>query len=306
MTRFLVLFCILSLWPLPIRAASCCGAGGGGTAIILGDDRSLSAFGISYSSVIGDTDDRGEAIFRSDKNKDYSFTAAVQHTQVYKSFWQFGLRIPYVQRTRELNNQNSSASGLGDLLVYGAHEAWPLEYYSKWKPRGFIIVQCEAPTSPSVYDSMSNLGDDIRGYGFWRPGVGVFLAKSRGAWDASLRADIKQPLAREFQLPSGARRTVAPGPNLDGVLSVGYSPKTMQSLRYGLSFGPSYQAAKTFSDAASSREQLLWNLGLSFGVLLSRIHSLQLLYNDQTVLGPSYNSILARTTSLTYEYRLPL
>lgn len=258
---------------------------------------------LSQSRTVGETDSRSDAIFRSSDNNEISTATALQVNRMFGEYSQFGLKVPYIVRERQIGETNAQSAGLGDISVFGAYELWPLKTYSSWKPRGFILGQIEAPTSPSVHDFNMRLGEDIRGQGFWRLSVGTFFARHWREYDASLRAEVKQALPRRFKTSLGHSRDIRPGPVLETSIGVGYSPNSLNKLRLGVALGPQYTAAKVFSDSLASQEQLVWNFSFSGGWLIRQDQSLSVTYSDQTLWGPSYNSALIRTLMLQYEWR---
>lgn len=279
------------------RGAACCGGGGSFPTLLLGDDRAQMGLSGAYSSVIGDAPATGRAVWRAPSDSESVSTTTASGAWLISDRWQLGASLSLVSRARSTLLSAAHSTGLGDLSCTAGFEAWPEYDFSNWRPRGFAYALLVAPTGGDVYTATAPFAVDARGKGLWHGEVGVYLLKSRGPWDASLRAALGHGLTRDLRSTDGTALTIRPGLDATVAFGFGYSPGE-GDWRCGLSINPVFEGT---SNVASSK--LAWNTGLDVSRVIERSWVISLAYTDQTLLGPAHNVSLDRSLALALRYK---
>jgi hypothetical protein len=289
-----------------IYAASCCGGGANFPGLITGESKSQLSTSISHSSVIGHTDSNKKALFHSDDNKERSQTFKIVGAFKLNEDFQAGLAVPVVRRSINRQGKNADSTGLGDVEVYGAYEFLPELTYSAWKPKGYFFTGLTLPTAPSIHEAeVIRFSERARGKGFVIAKAGLSFFKINGNFDFQFLAQIEKPFSREFE-NTGFTVEKDPGFGWSSLVSMGYSPFG-DNLRLGLSVAPSAKAAvRNKNNEVLSDSQFVWDTSLSASYLVSMEWTVSLTYNDQTILGPSKNAILTRSSTFLLQKRWSL
>jgi hypothetical protein len=277
--------------------------------VITTDSRAQLATTVSHGTVIGDVTGDGEAIFRSNRNRETSTTLKFDSAYSVSDYWQVSASVPVVKHYRGLGDTEASSTGLGDITVGGAWEFLPELNYSAWKPRGFVVAQVTAPTAPSIYDSTDPIGADVRGRGFWTPSVGMVFSKIHGHFDLLSSIEVHQSLSRKTNTAgAGGELTVKPQPGASLMVGAGYNLPT-RPWRFGLSIMPTYEGPIVTEGVGfknTSAPQYVWNISLQAAYLIESDWTASAAYTDQTLVGPAQNVALSRTFSVIFVHRWSL
>jgi hypothetical protein len=308
MRAILLLLSLSTLLPHSALSASCCGGGASFPSLITGDFWSQFNSSYAYSSVIGDADTGGRAIFRNKDNDEITQTMKVDGSYLIADYWQAGLSVPVVKREKKYYSSQSESTGLGDINAQVSYEFLPELLYSPWKPRGFVYAGITVPTAPSVYDFNDSLGADARGRGFYTFDVGISFLKTKGLWDYVAMASVSQSLNKQYSARSGERGMIYSSPGVMALVGLGYTPGSTSAWRLGGSLAPRYEGAKVVEGRTSTltEYQLVWDSMLSLSYLFEKEMSFSAQYLDQTLVGPAHNTTLSRTISLNLQRRFSL
>ena len=290
---------LLFFFTFRIFAASCCGGGANFPGLITGDYKSQFVSSINHSSIIGHTNSNKESIFHSKDNNERSQTLKLTGTMQVSDLWQAGLSLPIVRKSFNRPGNTNTHSGLGDIELHGAYEFLPEYSYSSWRPRGFLFVSATLPTAPSINDPDVILEvERARGQGFMVLKSGFSFFKVLGNWDFQLLGQLEKPFARTFQT-KGSSIQKHPGLGWSALASFGHSPFG-GDFRWGMAFAPSSKAAvRNSENTLLSDSQFVWDTTLSLSYLVNFDWSVNFNYTDQTILGPSKNATLSRSSALS-------
>ena len=287
-------------------AASCCGGGANFPALITGDYKSQLSAAFSTSAVIGHTDENNQSYFHADDNNEDSQTIRLIGSTMISERTQLGASLPFSRRVIDRSGVNRKDSGLGDIEFHGAYEILPEYGYSVWKPRGFLFSSLTLPTGPSIHDEeVVTSIERARGKGFTTLKTGLSFFKVWGNWDGQILAQVEKSFDRTFRY-SGQEVTKKSDLSWGALLAFGHSPFA-SDFRWGLSIAPYYRGAiKNQSDVELAESQLVWDANISLSYMFSFDWSVNLIYSDQTIIGPSKNATLSRSSTLSFQKKWSL
>ena len=287
--------------------APCCGGSSAIPTLITGDDRAQVQASISHGSIIGDAPNQGIPVFRSSTDSENLDVFNLAGAYRITDRTQAGLGVPIVSRSRQTSTAETSASGLGDVIVDFAYEALPDFTYSEWRPKGLVFLQATLPTGPSTYDSTLPFQIDARGRGFFTLGAGCAFLKTLSNWDFIFNLEVHRSFKRSITSQDGSGLTLIPSFGGTAMLGAGYSPGG-GSFRIGATLAPIYEGAMEVTGGiqSTSDPQLSWGTSIQAGYLIAEEWSAALNYTDQTLLGPAQNVSLSRSFALSIQRRWPL
>ena len=114
-------FAFLSLFNQAM-AGSCCGGGSSSTELMIGDTKSVWRTHYIDQTILADTDQSGKIKYRPENQLESLRTFSLSFSQRINSFWQWGANIPIVDKTRKIENNWESLSGLGDIKLNIGYE----------------------------------------------------------------------------------------------------------------------------------------------------------------------------------------
>ena len=158
-------------------ASSCCGGGGGNAQLMLGDTKSVWRSSYLNQSILGDSDSEQGVRYRPENELESIRTFTISHSYRFSDFWQVGLLVPIIEKSRRIGKDWKSDSGLGDLQFNLGYEFYPEFNRSSIISQGFIYSQITVPSAPSIYSTERNDLLDTRGSGHFYHQLGVILKK---------------------------------------------------------------------------------------------------------------------------------
>ncbi|OUR98520.1 hypothetical protein A9Q84_03665 [Halobacteriovorax marinus] len=252
--------------------------------------------------MIGQTYGDSEPVFFND-NKTYNTnTLSLKGAYLISSLWQFGLEASFLSKDNTYNSTAESNSSLADTSLSLTFELFPEEYFSVWKPRVFIFVRQLFPTGKSNYESDSELLSDVSGKGHYITSSGLILSKVYRSIDWQLFFEYKYLYKTKVNQMEIAGHT---GFTTGG--SLGLSPAGT-NFRLGVGITNFYFDSKEIlikNQKQASSEEQYWDSSFTVNYL-HKDSTYSLTYTDQTLLGPSQNTTLSRTISLSWLERWPL
>jgi hypothetical protein len=252
----------------------------------------------SGGRTIGRSRADGSAQFYREGNDESTSTTELSSAYALSDRWQLHGAIPANYRHRRIDSTAESHWGLGDVtagLSFEALEEWdnhPL------KPRAWLFFDVTAPTGRSIYDAPSPLATTSHGRGAWSGTIGTFILKVWSRWDAAFVAQHVRSLAASHTV-NGLNKSVQFGPITALTAVGGYN---MGPYRLGLTLGPTWEQA-TIIDNSRGGDKLWWSIGAQASRTMGPHWMISLSYNDQTVIGPTYNATLSRSAAVTIAYR---
>ncbi|MBS1984524.1 MAG: hypothetical protein JST16_10160 [Bdellovibrionales bacterium] len=271
-----------------------------------GDDRAQVGLSLANGFVVADPPVGGLPVFRNSATNEQIQTTTLAGAYRLSDRFQLGAEVPVVRRARAVSGVNYSKVGLGDLRASLGFELLPETYYSVWRPKGFAYLQLLAPGGKSIHDTTDPYQLDASSLGVWGLAAGVQFLKAWGSFDVLAAAQLQSFFAQSFRGPDGDFRLGA-GWGGSFLVGAGYSPGG-SDWRLGLSVGPSYQAAQSYSGARTGTvdEKLVWNPTFQLSWMPSSAWSLSASYTDQTLLGPVHNVLLTRSVAMSIQHRWEL
>lgn len=303
MIDFLIIGIAFLFFSGAATAAPCCGGTANIPSLISGDDSIQLTSTILSSQVVAEAPVGGGIKYRKPNDNETARTIKIDAATLVSDRWQAGISIPVTQRSRNRNNNEVSATGLGDVSFNLGYEVLPEWTYHPWRPKGIIFLTTTAPTGGSIYDAKELYRIDSRGRGFYSASGGLLLLKTWGVWDASLVAEVHRPFSRTLNNEVGTLR-LNPGWGTSGSLAVGLSPMN-GAFRLGISLSPNFDAAVRTEGLVSGKGEKvnLWTSAAQISYMASELLSLSLTYSDQTLIRASENTALTRSFALLAQKR---
>lgn len=284
----------------PVSAAPCCSSNAVAPALLTGDERLLLGASFSREVVVGDAPENGSLLLRARNDEEVTSTLRLDAAVLLEDRWQAGAIIPLMQRSISRAGLQDDATMIGDLRLNVAYEAIPEWEYSTWKPKGFVFTQLTLPTGRSIHESRTYSAVDVAGTGFVSLSFGALLVKRWSTWDVFLLPEVRYSFEREFRSQDDSF-SISPGWGAAVAIGAGWNSGAW---RTGLRLHPSYaQAATTRWVNAESRSahRLSWNTSADLSFMFDEDWTLAANYTDQTLLGPTVNSTLSRSFTLSLQ-----
>lgn len=286
------LIALIFLLSIKAYGASCCGGGSGAQFLITGDQRAQISLSQSQNNVIGDTNPSGESVFRNENNIERINRTNISGTYLFGEYIQVGVAANFQEKYRQtISGNNETNRGLGDLTLFSAYEFLPDLTYSVYRPRGFLTMELNVPTSPSVHDSESLMATDTRGSGFYSVSLGAHWLKVLGEHTLVSFQKIKVSKQEQF----GAQ-TIDPGPEYS--LGVSYSQMLTKSFSWNFGVTYQYKTGKKVIGSNLRESEYFFDTDLGVSYQISDDWGANLSYLDQTFIGPAKNTTLSRQISL--------
>ncbi len=292
----LFLFLTMPLLSTSAQAAPCCSGAVVMPTLITTDSKAQLAGRLMGTQAVGRSRMDGTSVFHRDGNTDNTVLWELAGAYALSPRWQIHGAVPVSLRARGIDSLKENHTGLGDVSAGGAFEALEELLFNPYKPRVWVFMDVTMPTGRSAYDDITPLAASVHGRGSWAATMGAFAGKTWGGWDAALSAQHGRSLPSRHDV-NGRSVLVRPGAVTALTAAGGHS---FGELRLGLSVGPTWEQ-RTMSDYSSSRDttdRLWWTVGAQASLMADDHWSFTASYNDQTLLGPTYNAVLGRSMGL--------
>lgn len=288
------------VWSEVAWAGPCCSAGGGKTALMMGHQQAQLEMGVSSHWLVGESTSSGENIFYTE-TKEWSGEASFSGSLRLSHHLQFSLSLPVAMKQASRADLSDEAYGLGDLRLGLGYEAYQ---NSEHDFRAFVYASITAPTGRSKNESNSRLEADALGKGFWTPGAGFILLKQFQSLDLSLSAEGRYSIPRNFDR-AGQNVYVETGFGTSAGINAGYTFVSLKDFRMGGRVTSHWQSGERNKTDLSDRTlaaRYVWDLGVDASIRPTPSLGLSLSYTDQTILGPTQNTKLARSLGFSLSY----
>lgn len=190
-----------ALAPALAEAASCCGGGGSGAAVLPKNAAALLDLSGDWERYDGAWDTTGDWVPDPPGVDLAQYRLSLSGGYRLAADWQVGLSVPYVWNSNGYPGRDVQSSGVGDSALslwweaYDERSAWRLLTAADWLPSVKLGVALTVPTGISPYDDVAD-SLLITGRGYYRADVSLMLDKSYRAWSASLSATYGVHLSR--------------------------------------------------------------------------------------------------------------
>ena len=282
-----------------LYASSCCVSNTSVSNLMILPANWQQTLGVSQGRVIGDVNEKGTSTFRNDKNKDVLNSVRFDLSYGWNLQYQSGVSLKYQNRSRELNGTEANESGWNDVGLFHAYRPVPLE-------RIWIFQTLNIPTATSTYESTSAMGVDARGTGTYISSIGVFGIYNLKEWDFTYGPEVHHSFGKTFK-NNDVTTEVGSFWGTSFSLGAGYIPWRSKS-RYGLSITPRFEEGKDLvlnGQKNEGKDSLVWDTSLNYTYTITAEYSVGLSYTDQTIIGPSQNTLLNRSLSFLFQTRWP-
>jgi hypothetical protein len=204
--------------PLPTKAASCHGGGGGQTLFVLPSEQNYQlGFSTSYRLTQGYFDPYGDYVANPENVSSNSKTLLLGNAFRLNEDWQAGFTLPIISNESIFPNQRLSATGLGDPAAEVRYTYWEDLHFLKYRPSLAFTAGLKLPLGTSVYNSSDPYGTNVMGDGFWIAHLGANASKKFAA--AKLSGEVTffnpfsktvtemrgKPVSNYYELQSGTR-----------------------------------------------------------------------------------------------------
>ncbi|WP_417336006.1 hypothetical protein [Halobacteriovorax marinus] len=285
-----------------IYAAACCGGSSAIPSLITGDNNSQFSLSQSMGTVVGRTYEKNRNVFYTD-NKEYkTFTTSLKGAHLITPLFQVGAGVSLVSKDNRDGTTKETKTLLGDTDLSLAYEYLPETFYSVWKPRGFVYLKHIFPTGKSNFETDTRLLTDVSGKGQHISSLGFVFTKIFRSIDWQIYNEFKY-----LHQESISNKEISHSYGDTQGLSFGYSPNN-GAIRTQLGLSRHHFQEKDILinnvNQVSNREEYYdFEVGLNYMINDS---TYSLTYSDQTIFGPTENTTLSRTISISWLERWPL
>ncbi len=287
-------------------AGSCCGGGGSSTELMIGDTKSVWRTSYIDQTILADTDQSGKIQYRPDNQLESLRTVSLSFSQRINSFWQWGANIPIIDKTRKVDNNWQSLSGLGDVKLNLGYEFLPEFNRSTFISQGFIFAQMSLPTAPSIYTTKRTDSLDTRGTGHFLYTFGGLLKKRQSFGQMILNLSLTFRPGQEFKDSFLSDESIQTESSLDHLVSLSQDIDITEKITGNLTISRNYTRNKITSVFSNSNQESLSH-PLSIGVNYSTDnYSYALSYTDEMLIPASYGHTLGRSFTIGIIKRINL
>jgi len=292
---FLFLF-INTVTISPSAASACCASSTAAPSLMTEDSKAQTTLSSSYSDTIGHSSDDGSSVFYNEERSDTVLRFRLSQTIALDDRWQISASTDLLRTEKKLSGARESTWAWGDTSLGASYEILPEYTYYPIRPRVFLSSATFLPTGRAADARSDRLGTNVSSNGAWGFAVSGHALKTWSRWDTSLTSQHVRYLSQTRTVGRNQVR-FNPGALTTVDLAGGFHSAVFGlPSRFGLSVGPEWQA--------SAAPRLVWNVGGSVSVTPHQDWAASLNYNDQTLLGPTYNATLSRQATLRLTKRL--
>ena len=292
--------------PGKIWAGSCCGGGGANAKIMTGQTKAVFRSFYQNQSILADS--RETSAFQARQTDEVESVETTTFSGSYRisELWQVGAALPIVKKTRSLNDEWTSAEGLGDAQLNLAYEFHPEYSRNQAITQAYVFFQTTLPTAPSLFDQSDKNTLYARGQGHYLYTSGLLALKRGGPHTFTAQGAITYRQPRKFK----------------GSVFGDQEVETAQSWNHNLSLTYAYDVNSTFSLYTSASRDFIENKATSvfigksqsslvyqasIGMVASLdVWDINLSYQDDLLLGNSRNHTLGRALALGLVRRIGL
>lgn len=275
-------------------AGSCCGGSAGSTQIITGPQKYVFRANYQNKTLLADTSTKYQIDPRGDYELESIETTNLSSSFKFNDFWQMGLSIPIVRKTRNINQNWKSKDGLGDISINTAYEFYPEYSRHQFITRGFLYFQLTLPTAPSLFTTKDKTLLDSRGQGHTLYTVGSLFQKQFKSGVFTLQGSFTFRKGDEFKNNYFSNNSIITKDSLDNTIQVGYAHDLTKELSLSSNISRSYQQ-KIASSAfiGEDRSSLIHTTSFGLNYSLNNF-DYSFIYSDDFMIGPNSNSVLGR------------
>lgn len=279
-------------------AGSCCGGGGPSTQIMLGETKAVFRSNFINQSILADSTSQSKINPRDDGQLETIQTLANSLSYRLNSLWQFGLSIPIIEKTKQVNNKWESLQGMGDISLNAAYEVYPEYSRNQFISQAFTFFQITLPTAPSLYTSKRIDLLDSRGQGHTLLTAGTLLRKKWGIQDITFQFALTYREGKKFKHSSLTNQSIQTQESWDQAFtladsfSINSNISLVTSLTHLLMQNKS---TSTFIGQDQSSSVTTTSIGIIYS---AEDWDYNLTYSDDLLIGPSQNHILTKSISL--------
>jgi hypothetical protein len=290
---------LLFFYKSSLFAGSCCGGGAGTTQLMLGSTKSVWRVQMQEQNVLADTNAQGKIIPRTQETSEAIRTYQISTSHAINELWQMGLVVPWIEKFRFMDESWQSEQGLGDLSVNLGYEFYPEYSRHQFITQAFWFLQITLPTAPSLFTTNRLDLLDTRGQGHTLYSTGLLLNKRLRTQQVVFQASVTYRENETFD---------------NGVLTKNLTIKTSPSIDHNLNISHSYFISDQWSTHFGISRTYIENKASSvfigekqsslvYPVIMGLIYGYEqfdfsLLYQDDMIVGPSFNHVLGRSVSL--------
>lgn len=276
-----------------IAGSACCSSGAFFPSLVGSDDWAQLGTSFQGSTVIGSSSSDGESTFLNDQESDRSMSQQIYGGLRLFGEWQAGASFGWYGRERNVYEASESSMGLADTLMHLTYDPLP-----EWAISASLLI----PTAPNPYESRESLRTDSFGRGLWTPSISGVYRESWAPWDLHASSSLRFAVGRDFERPVLGEVSVESIWGLSAVMGAGYQ-WNLWRLRSGLSMGVHWDEGVQERDRFQVRSagyRMVWDVTADVSIPLPLETRLLMSYKDQTLMGPTQNSELARSISLSF------
>lgn len=287
-------------------AGSCCGGGAGVTQLMLGTTKAV--FRASYANQTVLADSNAGSVINARNNSQLESIKTISTSMNYRTSYlsQIGFAIPIIEKTRNINNEWESEQGAGDISLNVAYELIPEFNRNQLINQFFVFTQLTLPTAPSLFTTKRIDLLDTRGQGHFLYSVGGLARKSYGFHDLTFQTVFTYRAPQTFKGGILTEQETKTTSSLDNILSLAHSYSFNSTFSTNAVISRSYIDNKANSVfIGKSQSSLVYQS--SIGVIYSTDnYDFSFTYQDDFLVGPSYNHILGKSLSVGLIKRLSL
>jgi hypothetical protein len=302
----LILTSFLLTLALKTFAGSCCGGGAGVTQLMLGTTKAVFRASYANQTILADSNEG--ALIRGRSDSQVESIKTINSSMNYRTgyFSQVGFALPIIEKTKNINNEWTSEQGTGDLSLNSAYEFLPEFNRGQLISQGFIFGQVTLPTAPSLFTSQDINFLDTRGQGHYLYSTGVLLRKGIGFHDLAFNAMVTYRAPGSFKGGLLTENRTLTKSSLDHLLSLTHTYNFTNSFSSSLIISRSYIDNKASSVFIGKNQSSLVYQSSMGAIYSTENYDFIATYQDDFLIGPSFNHIMGKTLSVGLIKRLSL
>ncbi len=303
---YLIYILISLLTTINTYAGSCCGGGSSSTQIMTGDTSSVWRTNYSNQTILADINQSGGIEYRPQSEVEAIKVLNLSFSQKLSDYWQWGALIPYIEKTKMIQDNWKSDSGLGDIKFNSAYEIMPEYSRSNFISQGFLFFEITLPTAPSIYTTKRTDSLDTRGTGHYLFSTGTVLKKRQRFGQSLLTLALTYRPSKTFKNSFFSEDKVITQSSMDHFINISQDIDLTQKISLNIGISRTYTRNKLTSNFSNKDQSSLTHplsLGLNY---MQNDYSFLVTYTDEMIIPSGYGHTLGRTVALGIIKRMNL
>lgn len=278
-----------------VLGATCCSGANSSSKVILGSAKSVFRLGYSNMSVIADSNENNQLLLRNNNEIESFRSINTSYSRFINNFWQWGINIPMISKSRYQIDNWKSREQLGDISLTIGYKILP-EYKRNFLfSKAHIFATYTYPNAPSLYTTKRYDLMDVVGSGHDSIAVGIAGFKRNTFGVSSMQFQYGHRLANKFNSSQNIfKRKIKTNASNNFSINLSHAKDITENYTFSIGTNFSYiENSITKNNLSSTVTTTSFSIGKTFDSV-----DLSLSYSDDFIFNYSHNHFLSKSISI--------